>query len=60
MVKKLAGQIIETMRDQPALLASLLTNIVLLVGFAYILMQIAGASERKDARLSEIASHCMK
>jgi hypothetical protein len=58
MVKELAGQVVETLKNQPALLASIVTNIILLVGFAYILQQISASSARKDNLITELSRQC--
>jgi hypothetical protein len=58
MVKELAGQVVESLKNSPALLGSIVTNVILLVGFGYILTQISAASERKDNLISELSKSC--
>jgi high-affinity nickel permease len=58
MVREIANNVVETLKSQPALLALIVTNIVLLVGFAYILQQISASSARKDNLIAELSRQC--
>jgi hypothetical protein len=58
MVREVAEKIVESLRTSPALLGSIVTNVVLLAGFAYILTQIAESSERKDNLINELSRQC--
>jgi hypothetical protein len=46
---KLASQVIEQLRGTPFVLALLVINIIVLVGFAYTLHEVGNAIERRDA-----------
>jgi hypothetical protein len=48
------------LRDHPIALVVIVINLIFLIAFTLMLREIAQAVERKDALLSEIASHCMK
>jgi hypothetical protein len=47
--KQLAEQVIENLRGTPFVLALLVINIIVLVGFAFTLHQVGNAIERRDA-----------
>jgi hypothetical protein len=47
--KELAEQVIENLRGTPFVLALLVINIIVLVGFAFTLHQVGNAIERRDA-----------
>ncbi|WLA75047.1 hypothetical protein QIH77_07570 [Bradyrhizobium diazoefficiens] len=57
---KVASEAVAALRSQPLALALVVVNLLFLIGFAFMLREIAQAVERKDALLAEIASHCMK
>jgi hypothetical protein len=46
---ELAEQVIENLRGTPFVLALLVINIIVLVGFAFTLHQVGNAIERRDA-----------
>jgi hypothetical protein len=46
--KELASQVIEQLRGTPFVLALLVINIIVLVGFAYTLHEVGNAIERRD------------
>jgi hypothetical protein len=58
MVRQLAGQVVDSLRNQPALLASIITNLILLAGFGYILSHISEASTNKDKIIAELSQKC--
>jgi hypothetical protein len=47
--KELAEQVIENLRGTPFVLALLVINIIVLVGFAFTLHQVGNGIERRDA-----------
>lgn len=57
-MRKAASAVAKSLRSQP--LAPVVINLLFLIGFAFMLREIAQAVERKDALLAEIASHCLK
>ncbi|WP_139486461.1 hypothetical protein [Bradyrhizobium ivorense] len=59
-MRKAIGDIVDSLRGQPMVLAVVVINLLFLIGFAFLLREISQAVERKDALLAEIASHCMK
>ncbi|MFK4534269.1 hypothetical protein ABIA00_002452 [Bradyrhizobium ottawaense] len=59
-MRKAASAVAESLRSQPLALALVVINLLFLIGFAFMLREIAQAVERKDALLAEIASHCMR
>ncbi|MEY9364771.1 hypothetical protein ABH994_007492 [Bradyrhizobium yuanmingense] len=59
-MRNLATRTVEALRSQPLALALVVVNLLFLIGFAFMLREIAQAVERKDALLAEIASHCMR
>jgi hypothetical protein len=52
----LAKQVIETMRATPFVLALLVINVVVLIGFTFTLYQVGNAIERRD----KILERCIK
>ncbi|VIO80129.1 hypothetical protein CI41S_70890 [Bradyrhizobium ivorense] len=60
IMRKAIGDIVDSLRGQPMVLAVVVINLLFLIGFAFLLREISQAVERKDALLAEIASHCMK
>ncbi|MEY9404453.1 hypothetical protein G6321_00031320 [Bradyrhizobium barranii subsp. barranii] len=59
-MRKAASAVAKSLRSQPLALALVVINLLFLIGFAFMLREIAQAVERKDALLAEIASHCLK
>ncbi|WP_038384934.1 hypothetical protein [Bradyrhizobium elkanii] len=59
-VTKIAGDIVNGLKQSPLALALVVINLLFLIGFSFMLREIAQAVARKDALLAEIASHCMK
>jgi hypothetical protein len=49
---------VESLKSQPLALAIVVVNLLFLVGFAFMLHEIAQAVERKDALLADMVSHC--
>ena len=55
-MNKIVGQIVHDFKQTPFLLAVLLINTLVLVGFAFTLIQVSEAVERRD----KILERCIK
>ncbi|MCP3471383.1 hypothetical protein NLM33_13685 [Bradyrhizobium sp. CCGUVB1N3] len=51
MFRRLANNIVESLRTQPLVLALVLVNVIVLAGFAFTLHEVGKSIERKDAML---------
>ncbi|MET4203910.1 hypothetical protein [Bradyrhizobium sp. LA6.12] len=50
-MSEIAKQVVETMRATPFLLAILIINLAVLIGFAFTLREVGNAIARRDAML---------
>jgi hypothetical protein len=58
MVKQIANNVIEGLRNQPFALALVVLNVAFLLGFAFMFSEIAQSVERKDALVVDLLRKC--
>jgi hypothetical protein len=60
MVRQIAVNVVEALRNQPLILALVIINMIVLAGFAFTLHQVSNSIERKDALVAELIRNCTK
>jgi hypothetical protein len=60
MVRQLANNLVEALRNQPYALALVVINIAFVIGMGFMLQQIAHSAERRDALLASVAQRCLE
>ena len=58
IVRQIAVNVVEALRNQPLILALVIINMIVLAGFAFTLHEVSKSVERKDALFSELVGHC--
>lgn len=57
-MKEIAQAAVDGLKAQPALLATVVVNVISLIFFAYVLHEISTAKERSDVLLGDIIKKC--
>ena len=60
MVRQIAVNVVEALRNQPLILALVIINMIVLAGFSFTLHQVSNSIERKDALVAELIRNCTK
>ena len=60
MVRQIAVNVVEALRNQPLILALVIINMIVLAGFAFTLHQVSNSIKRKDALVAELIRNCTK